>query len=146
MTREEILQVLPQREPMLMVDDILELVPGQLAVGYKKIGNDEVWMQGHFPGEPVLPGVLLIEHMAQVSLFLAWDPQRPRKEKPYLAQVDTVKFLQPVLPGTELYTEVKPLTAGAGFVKTEAVIYIDKERTRAAARGKLTCYLGMDVM
>lgn len=145
MNREELLRVLPQREPMRMVDDILEIVPGERVVGYKTIRSDEVWVKGHFPGKPVFPGVLLIEHMAQVSLFLGYRPGEETASLPSLARVDMVKFLSPVLPGMELYTEVKLLTAGAGFVKAEAAVFKDKERTQAAAKGKLTCYLGTDV-
>lgn len=145
MSKEELLQVLPQRDPMLMVDDILEYSFGERAVGVRKIREDEVWIQGHFPGDPVFPGVLLIEHMAQVALFLAYSPDKTQKGKPYLARVDMVKFLVPVVPGMELYTEVKALAEGAGFIKAEAVTYIDTDRKKVAARGKLTCYLGMDV-
>lgn len=145
MTREEIMRVLPQRPPMLMVDDILELVRGEMVVGYKKIGVDEFWAQGHFPEKPVFPGVLVIEHMAQVSLFLTYDEEKAGSGTPFLAKVEQTKFLQPVLPGMELYTVVRILSAAAGFMKVEAAVYTDKMRTRAAAKGRLTCYLGQDV-
>lgn len=126
-----------------MVDDILALVPGESVTGYKKVGAKEVWVKGHFPGAPVFPGVLLIEHMTQVSLFLSYG--KARETLPYLARVDQVKFLNPVYPGEELYTEVRKLSSGAGFVKTEAIIYIGSNKEKKAAVGKLTCYLGEDL-
>lgn len=140
MKKEEILQTLPQRPPMLMVDDILEVVPGRYAVGYKKIKNDEAWVQGHFPGEPVFPGVLLIEHMAQTALFLFAKGQGG--QKPYLAKVEQMKFLLPAMPGAELFTRVEKLSAAAGFVKVHAVSALDALRKKTAAKGVLVCYLG----
>ena len=107
MTREEILQVLPQREPMLMVDDILELVPGQLAVGYKKIGNDEVWMQGHFPGEPVMPGVLIIEALAQVGAVAILSEPDFKGKTAYFGSINSAKFKNKVVPGDVLTLELE---------------------------------------
>lgn len=143
MELEEIKKILPQREPLLMVDDILELTAGERVLGYKKVGHNEFWTEAHFPGNPVFPGVLLIEHMAQVSLFLIHEEKKTLK-KVYLAKVDQVKFFQPVLPGAELFTEVKKEIESGGFVKVSAVVYIDKERQRKAASGKLTCYAELE--
>lgn len=141
MRPEEIKRVLPQREPMLMVDDILDLVPGEAVTGYKKVKDDEFWAKGHFPGNPVFPGVLLIEHVAQVSLFLAYCPDGAPLKKVYLAKVEQMKFLNPVTPGMELYTEIKKELESGGFIRVSAVVYIGKERKIKAASGKLTCYV-----
>lgn len=146
MRPETIQMVLPQRPPMLMVDDILELRCKEWALGYKKIKASEVWVQGHFPGDPVFPGALVIEHMAQVSLFLRIEDEEDIKEsagwKPYLAKVEQVKFLKPIRPDMELYTYVKMLSEEIGFVKVQAEVFTDRERTRKAAVGKIVCYLG----
>lgn len=141
MNQDEIKKILPQREPMLMVDDILEITPGEAVTGYKKVGGDEFWAKGHFPGNPVFPGVLLIEHMAQISLFLAYQADSPAFRRVYLAKVDQVKFLAPVVPGMELYTEVNKIMESGGFIKASAVVYIGREKKERAAVGKLTCYL-----
>lgn len=141
MNQDEIKKILPQREPMLMVEDILEITPGEAVTGYKKVRGNEFWAKGHFPGNPVFPGVLLIEHMAQVSLFLAYQADGPAFRRVYLAKVDQVKFLTPVAPGMELYTEVKKIMESGGFIKASAVVYIGSEKKERAAVGKLTCYL-----
>lgn len=143
MKKEQILQILPQRPPMLMVDDILEVVPGQYAVGYKKVNNEETWVQGHFPGEPIFPGVLLIEHMAQTALFICTKQQG--EQKPYLAKVEELKFLLPVMPGAELYTKVEKISSAAGFLKIRAVSSLDYLGKNKVAKGILVCYLGKDM-
>lgn len=141
MKTEEIKEVLPQREPMLMVDDILEVVPGEKAVGYKKIREDEFWAKGHFPRNPIFPGVLLIEHMAQVGLFLIRYGKKDKIRNIYLAKVEDMKFLSPVLPGMGLYTEVKKKTEVGNLVQLTGICYTDGEKKRKAASGKLICYL-----
>lgn len=146
MRPEMIRKILPQREPMLMVDDILEVRYKESVLGYKKIRASEGWAKGHFPDMPVFPGVLLIEHMAQTALFL-WvkgeeSETEGSKQKPYLAKVEQVKFLKPVLPGMELYTYVKEITESLGFVKVRAEVFADREQTEKIAAGRIVCYLG----
>ncbi|MGI6069861.1 MAG: 3-hydroxyacyl-ACP dehydratase FabZ family protein [Blautia sp.] len=141
MNRKEILQVLPHRGAMLLVDDIIEIVPGQRVLGYKKVRENEFWSEGHFPGNPIFPGVLQIELMAQTSLFLFCEAGGSAKIRPMLAKVDQMKLLQPVGIGDELYVSVKTLAEGGGFLKAETAIYLDVGLTKAVARGKLTCYL-----
>lgn len=145
MNQEEIKKILPQREPMLMVDEILEIVRGESVIGYKKVRENEFWADGHFPENPVFPGVLLIEHMAQVTLFLAYREGGVSFKKVYLAKVDQIKFLTAVLPGMELYTEVRKISETGGFIKVAATVYIGQDRKEIAAAGKLTCYLETDM-
>lgn len=145
MRQEEIKTVLPQRGSMRMVDDILELTPGETVTGYKKIKKDEFWAEGHFPGNPVFPGVLLIEHMAQTALFLQYCKKEISFQKVYLAKVDQIKFLSVVIPGMELYTEIKKISEIGGFIKASATVYIGQDKKKIAATGKLTCYLEMNM-
>jgi 3-hydroxyacyl-[acyl-carrier-protein] dehydratase len=75
---KEIEQALPHRPPFLMVDGILDIVPNQSVVGYKEVREDEPWFKGHFPGEPLFPGVLIIETMAQIGGFCFWTNNSSR--------------------------------------------------------------------
>lgn len=107
MERDEILSLLPHREPFLMVDRLLEVEPGVRAVGLKQVRADEDWVRGHFPGNPILPGVLIAEALAQVAalIFLAGNRERAGATV-YLVGMDRMRFRRPVRPGDELRLEV----------------------------------------
>ena len=97
----DILRILPHRYPFLLVDRILEVEPGKKVVGLKNVTFNEEFFQGHFPGNPVMPGVLLIEAMAQVGAFmLIAATDGPRRRQLRLAGLDAVRFRRPVVPET----------------------------------------------
>ena len=110
----EIMEILPHRYPFLFVDRILEMVPGKRAVGIKNVTINEEFFQGHFPGHPVMPGVLIIEFLAQVAGVLAFTTaENPEISGPpldrsvvYFLSMDRVKFRKPVVPGNQLRGEV----------------------------------------
>lgn len=107
MDLDEIKALLPHRFPMLMVDRLIELDPGQRAVGIKDVRADEPWCQGHFPGNPIMPGVLVAEALAQVAalIYLA-DRREDAGSTVYLVGMDGMRFRQPVRPGDTLRLEV----------------------------------------
>ncbi|MEZ4239546.1 MAG: 3-hydroxyacyl-ACP dehydratase FabZ [Myxococcota bacterium] len=107
MDSDEIRRLLPHREPFLMVDRLIELDPGQRAVGIKEVRAEEDWARGHFPGNPILPGVLITEALAQVAalVFLAAHPDRAGATV-YLVGVDKIRFRRPVRPPEDLRLEV----------------------------------------
>lgn len=134
MEAREIMEVIPHRQPMLMVDRIIELEPGQRAVGIKCVTANEPIFQGHYPGNPIFPGVLILEAMAQTgAVALMVQPEFAGKV-PLFAGVDRCKFRRPVLPGDQLRLEVAltgirhgiGMGSGKAFVgdelKAEAVI------------------------
>jgi len=98
----EILKILPHRYPFLLVDRIVELEAGKRAKGIKNITINEPFFQGHFPGHPIMPGVLVIEAMAQVAGILAFKSAHVENKVVYFMSIDKAKFRRPVLPGDTL--------------------------------------------
>ncbi len=102
---DEITQILPHRYPMLLVDKVTELEPGHRCVGLKNVSSTEEFFQGHFPGHPVMPGVLILEAMAQVAGVLILVSRNTPGALSYFAKVEKARFIQPVRPGDQLVTE-----------------------------------------
>ena len=106
---QEIMKILPHRYPFLLVDRIQELDPGKRIVGIKNVTINEPFFQGHFPGHPVMPGVLINEAMAQVGGILAYlaSDDEIRKKVCYFLAVDAARFRKPVFPGDVLRLEME---------------------------------------
>jgi 3-hydroxyacyl-[acyl-carrier-protein] dehydratase len=120
----QIMEILPHRYPLLLVDRILELEPGVRARGYKNITYNEPVFTGHFPGNPVFPGVYIIEAMAQLGGSVVLEPGEFSRRVPYLAGIDKAKFRRPVVPGDRLMMEVvlEKHKRNIGWVKAEATV------------------------
>ncbi len=127
MSIEEILQVLPHRYPFLMVDRILELEPGRRAVGLKNVTINEGFFQGHFPGHAVMPGVLLVESMAQVGGVILLSMTGHEGKLAYFAGMDKVRFRRPVVPGDTLILEVEVVKHRGSFGWVRGVARVDGE-------------------
>lgn len=120
----EIQSIIPHRYPMLLVDRIVELEPLKRAVGIKNVSMNEQFFLGHFPGEPVMPGVLLIEAMAQVGGIAMLYPQENRGKLAFFAGIDRVKFRRPVVPGDQvrMVAEIVKIRGAMGKVWAEAFV------------------------
>jgi 3-hydroxyacyl-[acyl-carrier-protein] dehydratase len=103
---KEIQKFLPHRYPFLLVDRILEINPGKKATGIKNLTCNEEFFQGHFPGNPIMPGVLMIEAMAQVAGLLAFRSGATVGKSVYFMSIEKAKFRKPVVPGDQLKLEV----------------------------------------
>ena len=127
MDHMEILQLLPHRYPFLLVDRVLEIVPGQKLVAYKNVTFNEPFFNGHFPGHPVMPGVLILEALAQASAILAYKSEGmdPTQKVTYLMSIDNAKFRKPVVPGDRLQLSVEVVKHKGAVWKQKGTATVD---------------------
>jgi UDP-3-O-[3-hydroxymyristoyl] N-acetylglucosamine deacetylase/3-hydroxyacyl-[acyl-carrier-protein] dehydratase len=132
----EIQKILPHRYPFLLVDRILELEPNKRVVGIKNVTINEPFFQGHFPGHPIMPGVLVIEAMAQVGgIAFLCDPTNKGKIL-YLAGVDNARFRKPIIPGDQIRFEIDVVFVRAKIGKIAGKAIVDGQ---VAAEAEITC-------
>lgn len=123
-----IMDILPHRYPFLLVDRVLEVTPGERAVGLKNVSINEPFFQGHFPGHPIMPGVLVIEAMAQTGgVLLMSMVEQPQTKLVYFSSIDNAKFRRPVLPGDQLIFELEMLRFKRNICKMRAVAKVGGE-------------------
>lgn len=119
---KELLRILPHRYPFLLVDRILELERGQRVVGMKNVTMNEPFFIGHFPGRPVMPGVLIVEMMAQAGCVMLLTLEQYAGKLAYMGGIEKARFRRPVVPGDTLIAEITLIKARSsiGWVKAEA--------------------------
>lgn len=130
----KVMNLLPHRYPFLMIDRILEMEPQKRIVGIKNVTINEPFFQGHFPGHPIMPGVLLIEGMAQVGGVLAMlSDAEPEKKVLYFMSIEKAKFRKPVLPGDQVRFELDvvkqrgPIKSFKAEAKVDGVVVAEAE-------------------
>ena len=128
----EIQQILPHRPPMLLVDRITELVPFKSATGIKCVTMNEPFFLGHFPGHPIMPGVLLLEGMAQVGGGTMLDPAEHRGKIALFGGMENVKFKRPVVPGDVVVTKAELVRVRGVFGVLHADAYVEDELVASA--------------
>ncbi|WIG99252.1 3-hydroxyacyl-ACP dehydratase FabZ [Myxococcus sp. SDU36] len=126
----EILNLLPHRYPFLLVDRVVEIVPGQKLTAYKNVTINEPFFNGHFPGHPVMPGVLILEALAQATAILAYKSENmdPTRKLTYLMGVDGARFRKPVLPGDRLQLDIEVVRHKGAVWKTKGLATVDGAR------------------
>ncbi len=118
-------KIIPHRYPLLLVDRIIEMVPGERVVGLKSVTGNEPFFEGHFPDYPVMPGVLIIEALAQTGAVMML--QESEVQIPLFAGIDKARFRRQVVPGDQLRLELVVLRARAGTCKMTAKAFVDGE-------------------
>jgi 3-hydroxyacyl-[acyl-carrier-protein] dehydratase len=137
--RDVIEQIIPHREPFLLVDEVLELEPGSRVLARREIRSDDWWFPGHFPERPVMPGVLTIEAIAQAgAVAVLADPANAGK-LPFFAGIDGCRFKRVVEPGDELLLECRFVRVRGPLAKGEGLARVGDE---VAAEATLTVFVG----
>lgn len=126
---QEIMKLLPHRYPFIMIDRILELTPGEKVVALKNVTINEPFFQGHFPGNPIMPGVLIVEAMGQAGAILAAKSltREPHASLIYFMGMDKVKFRKPVTPGDQLIFKMQFLKQRRNVFKMSGTAYVDEK-------------------
>ena len=142
LTTKQIMEIIPHRQPFLLVDTIEELTPGVKAVGKKCVSYNEPFFAGHFPNEPVMPGVLIVEAMAQAGAVAILSKPENRGKTAYFAGISQAKFKQKVVPGDVLTLELEiikekgPIGVGRGTAKVDGKLAASAELTFAIGSGE----------
>ena len=136
---KEIKEIIPHRHPFLLVDCIEELEPGVRAVGYKAVTYNEPYFSGHFPEEPVMPGVLIVEALAQTGAVAVLSMEENKGKTAYFGAIDKCKFKGKVVPGDKLRLETRIIRRKGPVGVGEAVASVDG---RVVVRAELTFMIG----
>lgn len=133
--KEEIEKIIPQRDPFLMIDKIEEYTPGESAICYKKVREEEWYFKGHFPGNPIMPGVLIAESLAQAGAVAILSQEENKGKNALFGGIDKMKFKKMVVPGDTLKLEVKIIKRKGPIGVGEALATVEG---KVAAKGELT--------
>jgi 3-hydroxyacyl-[acyl-carrier-protein] dehydratase len=125
--RDEIEAILPHREPFLLIDEVLELEPGERVVARKTVRADEWYLQGHFPGRPIMPGVLIVEALAQTGAVAVLSEPENQGKLAFFAGIDDCRFKRVVSPGDTLRLQVTMDKLGGRFGRGRGIASVDGE-------------------
>jgi 3-hydroxyacyl-[acyl-carrier-protein] dehydratase len=123
----EIKKMLPHRYPFLLVDRVLEIIPNQRVVALKNVTVNENFFNGHYPGKPVMPGVLIIESMAQAAGLVMLSKEEHQGKIPYFTGIDNARFRKPIVPGDQIIIEVDVLKIKGNVGRVKAVAKVDNQ-------------------
>lgn len=133
--KEGIKEIIPQREPFLMIDEVEQYIPGESAVAYKYVNENEYYFKGHFPGNPIMPGVLIVESLAQTGAVAILSMEENKGKNALFGGIDKLRFKKQVLPGDILKLEVKIIKRKGPIGIGEAIATVDG---KVAVKGELT--------
>lgn len=135
LNREEIEKIIPQRDPFLMIDEVEDYVPGESCTAYKNVNAEEWYFKGHFPGNPIMPGVLITESLAQAGAVAILSMEENKGKNALFGGINNMKFKKMVVPGDRLKLEVKIIKRKGPIGIGEALATVDG---KVAAKGELT--------
>ena len=135
LNKEEIKNIIPQREPFLMIDEVEEYTPGEGAIAYKYVNEDEWYFKGHFPGNPIMPGVLITESLAQAGAVAILSVEENKGKNALFGGINNMKFKKMVVPGDKLKLEVKIIKKKGPIGIGEAIATVEGQ---VVAKGELT--------
>lgn len=135
LNKEEIEKIIPQRDPFLMIDEVEDYTPGESAIAYKHVREDEYYFKGHFPGNPIMPGVLIVESLAQTGAVAILSMEENKGKNALFGGIDKLRFKKQVVPGETLKLEVKIIKKKGPIGIGEAIATVDG---KVAAKGELT--------
>lgn len=139
----DIMEAIPHRYPFILIDKVIDVVPGETATGIKNVTMNEPFFPGHFPQKPVMPGVLILEAMAQTAGVIAiqYLGDDAKGKVMYFMGIDGAKFRRPVVPGDVLNMKLTKTRGGGAVWKFDAEAFVDGE---LVAQAKLTAMLGAE--
>ncbi|MBQ6537332.1 MAG: 3-hydroxyacyl-ACP dehydratase FabZ [Eubacterium sp.] len=132
LNQDQIKEIIPHREPFLLVDEIEEMTPGVSAVGYKNVTGEEGFFRGHFPEYPVMPGVLIIEALAQVGAISVLSLEENKGKLAFFGGIDKAKFRKQVVPGDRLKLEVEIIKCKGPMGVGHALATVDGQKAAEA--------------
>lgn len=135
LSKKEIENIIPQRDPFLMIDEVEEYIPGESAVAYKYVNEKEWYFKGHFPGNPIMPGVLITESLAQTGAVAILSMEENKGKNALFGGIDKMKFKKMVVPGDTLKLEVKIIKRKGPIGVGEALATVEG---KVVAKGELT--------
>ncbi|MBQ3407880.1 MAG: 3-hydroxyacyl-ACP dehydratase FabZ [Clostridia bacterium] len=135
LNKEEIKDIIPQREPFLLIDEVEDFVAGESAIAYKNVNADEWYFKGHFPGNPIMPGVLIAESLAQTGAVAILSMEENKGKNALFGGIDKMKFKKMVVPGDRMKLEVKIIKRKGPIGVGEAIATVNE---KIVAKGELT--------
>lgn len=132
---KQIMEIIPQRAPFLMIDRVEEYTPGESAIAYKNVCINEWYFEGHFPGNPIMPGVLITEALAQTGAIAILSEKENKGKNALFGGIDKLRFKRQVVPGDILKLEVKIIKRKGPIGVGEAIATVNGE---VAVKGELT--------
>ena len=134
LNKEEIEKIIPQRDPFLMIDKVEQYIPGESCTAYKEVREEEYYFKGHFPGNPIMPGVLIVESLAQTGAVAILSMEENKGKNALFGGIDKLRFKKQVVPGDVLKLEVKIIKRKGPIGIGEAIATVDGKVTE---KGKM---------
>ena len=131
LNKEQITNLLPHREPMLLIDELVNIVPHKSAVGIVNVKKNSFFVQGHFPGQPIMPGVLIVEAFGQAAAALtaySLNPKEVEDKLVYLMSVDKARFRNPIVPNCKLFLEIKAIRSRGRVWRYQGIAKVNEKK------------------